>query len=48
MMKTLLVVLNDAGTEYDTKRVISSPRVKIPKQAPTCSGNEGMYNCWRR
>jgi hypothetical protein len=54
-MRTLPVVLDDAGAERDSKRLIPTCHVRMPWQPLTgrlpvsgCRGNGGENNCRRR
>jgi len=44
-MRTLPVVLDDAGAECDAKRSIPTRHARMPRQALTGSGNGGENDC---
>jgi hypothetical protein len=46
-MRTLPVVLDDAGAECDAKRSIPTRHVRMPRQALTGSDNGQENNCRR-
>jgi hypothetical protein len=46
-MRTLPVVLDDAGAECDAKRSIPTRHARMPRQPLTGSGNGGEKNCRR-